>query len=66
MHNVWCGRQWGPSTRGSGGRCEVLWWHGSCLQLVTHMGDGVGNNGGDSESSSNTVGRRPVIMVRNL
>ena len=23
--------------------------------LVTHMGDGVSNNGGDSESSSNAV-----------
>ncbi len=33
--------------------------------LVTHMGDGVSNNGGDSESS-NAVGRRPVIMVGNL
>ena len=48
----------GGGARYCGGMVQVL--------LVTHMGDGVSNNGGDSESSSNAVGRRPVIMVGNL
>jgi len=44
----------------------VVTVQGVQVLLVTHMGDVVSNNGGDNESSSNAVGRRPVIMVRNL